>query len=267
MKNEKKIIFFNSYLPRTGHNFGSQVIEIFSGHEVFSHPRSETRISRVLDAYFKVKRTHVLDPVAAKVIDSLFIEDLRKNILKHSNSDFILIKDTTLIGVNYLPDLFPEDIHLILIRDPKNVFASLIKGMNLQKKNWKNLLKKIGNKTGIYPWFYSRKLSRQVINEIPDLKEHYVIRYEDLVFKKEQTLLELQDLLQTHKSIEQIKSEIDEIHVINSSFYEEVKGKRIWDSRPKTENYDPVNRKANSWLIRKGIEIGSRQLRKKLNYI
>jgi len=120
---------------------------------------------------------------------------------------------------------------------------------------------------GLYPWFYSRKLSQQVLKEMPDLSQHTIIRYEDLVMKNEHLLKELKAMFETNKSLEQIKKEIDEIKVVNSSFFEEVKAKKIWDAQPKTKDFDPINRKSNTWLIRKGIEIGSRKLRKKLNYI
>jgi hypothetical protein len=178
-----------------------------------------------------------------------------------------MIKDTSFIGIKELQKTFPDDIHLVLIRDPKNVFNSLIKGMRLGKPTFKNYIKKAGNKTGLYPWFYSRKLSKQVLKEAPDLNQHKIIRYEDLVLKNETTLVYLKKLFKTNKSLEQIKMEIDEIGVINSSFFEEVGAKRIWDSKPKTQKFDPINRKSNTWLIRIGIEMGSRKLRKRLNYI
>ena len=263
----QKIIFLNSYLPRTGHNFSSQVIKVFSNHQVIPHSHSETRLSRVLASYFKIRDQLIYNNSAKEFMNRLFIDDLRKNILRESNEPYLMIKDTNFIGVKELQKTFPDDIHLILTRDPKNVFNSLIKGMSLGKPTFKNYIKKAGNKTGLYPWFYSRKLSKQVSNETPDLNQHKVIRYEDLVLKNETTLLKLKKLFNTKKSLEQIKKEIDEIGVINSSFFEEVGAKRIWDAQPKNQNFDPINRKSNTWLIRKGIELGSRKLRKKFNYI
>jgi hypothetical protein len=264
---EQKIIFLNSYLPRTGHNFSSQAIKVFSNHQVLSHSHSETRLSRILDSYYKVYNHLIYNQTDKEFLNSLFINNLRNNILRKSDQKYVMIKDTSFIGVKELQKTFPDDIHLILVRDPKNVFNSLIKGMNLGKPTFKNYVKKAGNKTGIYPWFYSRKLSKQVLNETPDLRQHYIIRYEDLVLKNENILNYLKGLFKTNKSIEQIKKEIDEIEVINSSFFEEVGAKKIWDSKPKTKKFDPVNRKSNTWLIRKGIEVGSKKLRKKFNYI
>jgi len=264
---EQRIIFLNSYLPRTGHNFSSQALQVFSGHQVLSHSHSETRLSRILDSYYNVTDRLIYHQTAKDFMDGLFIDDLRRNILRESSKSYVMIKDTSFIGVRGLKRTFPDDIHLILIRDPKNVFNSLIKGMNLKKPGLKNYLKKVGNKTGLYPWYYSRKLSKQVIREMPDLSQRTIIRYEDLVQKNEGLLKELKKMFETDKNLEQIKKEIDEIKVINSSFFEEVGAKTIWDVQPKTKNFDPINRKSNTWLIRKGIELGSRKLRKKLNYI
>lgn len=264
---DQKIIFLNSYLPRAGHNFSSQAIKVFSDHKVLSQSHSETRLSRILASYYKIHDQLIYHNSEKDFMDRLFIKNLRENILKETNAPFIMIKDTSFIGVTELRRTFPNDIHLILIRDPKNVFNSLIKGMNLGEPSIKNQFKRLGNKTGIYPWFYSRKLSTQVLRETNDLSQHYIIRYEDLVLKNEELIFSLKEIFKTNKSLEQIKKELDEIKVINSSFFEEVGGKKIWEAKPKTREFDPIHRKANTWLIRKGIELGSKKLRKKFNYI
>jgi hypothetical protein len=268
MKTEdQKIIFLNSYLPRTGHNFSSQAIKVFSNHQVLSHVHSETRLSSILASYYTVSDMHIYHKADKDFMDRLFINDLRNNILRESENSYVMIKDTSIIGVEELKRTFPNDIHLILIRDPRNVFNSLIKGMSLKKTSLKDRLKKAGNKSGLYPWYYSKKLSQKVLKVLPDLSHFQIIRYEDLVEKDDQLLSELKHMFNSSKSLEQIKKEIDEIRVINSSFYEEVGGNKIWDDQPRTKAFDPINRKSNTWLIRKGVELGSRKLRKKLNYI
>ncbi|MBT8393583.1 MAG: hypothetical protein KJN66_01920, partial [Bacteroidia bacterium] len=60
--------------------------------------------------------------------------------------------------------------------------------------------------------------------------------------------------------------EVDSIKVINSSFFEEIGAKNIWDSKDRTKEFNPLNRKKHSFLVRKGIELGSKQLCKKLGY-
>ena len=44
MSNNQKIIFSNSYSPRTGHNFASEALKVFTNHEVLAHNRSENQI-------------------------------------------------------------------------------------------------------------------------------------------------------------------------------------------------------------------------------
>ncbi|GAB2778887.1 hypothetical protein GCM10010465_26910 [Actinomadura fibrosa] len=178
-----------------------------------------------------------------------------------------MIKDTSLVGVDWLPIVFPNDHHIVLVRDPKNVFLSLLKGMTLKKHSIRNRLKKITKPLGIYPYTYSKKLSQLVLSQLPDLSNHKIIRYEALVQKEEQVLKELKSQFGCTKSIGQIKVEIDSIQVINSSFFKETGGKKIWDLKPRTSKFDPVNRKSENVLIQKGVELGSKKLRKKLNYI
>ncbi len=267
MTTEKKIIFLNSYLPRCGHNFSAAVIKVFSNHQVIHHPHSETRLSRVLNAYFSVLKDTVYRKTAKELLDRLFIQDLREKILQEKDSKFIMVKDTSFEGVKNLPEVFPEDIHILLIRDPKRVMLSLLKGMNLKKKTPKNYLKKILMPLGVYPFIYSRKLNNQILRTVPVLDRHIIIRYEDLVKRDKNILFMLKDMFESTKSLEEIKKEIDEIGVINTSFIGETGGKKIWDQKPQNKNFNPLNRKEPNLLVKLGVEMGSRKLRKKLKYI
>ena len=266
MDTDKKIIFLHSYSPRTGHNYASEVIKVISRHEVLAHHRSETKLSTLLNHYFQVKK-QIQHKSDEDFLDYLFLDDLREKILNKSDKEFVMIKDTSFLGVEKLPALFPDDIHILLIRDPKNVFSSLFKGMNLTTNNFRNRLKRAGKMNGMYPYYYSRKVGKRVLEEMPDMNNFFILRYEDLVLKEEKTLNALAKLFGTTKDLQLIKKEIDEIPVINSSFHEEVGGKKIWEAKPKTASFDPINRKGNSFLIRKGIEYGSKTLRKRLGYI
>lgn len=263
---EQKIIFLNSYLPRTGHNFASEVLKIFSDHQVLAHFRSETRLSTLLESYYRIYDQKIFHDSDKIFFDHLFIDDLRNKIINSTDKKFIMIKDTSFSGVDLLPRVFPNDHHIILIRDPKNVFLSLLKGMNLQKKSWKNKLKKFGILTGLYPYHYSDKLTKQVLLDLPEMKNHIILRYEDLVRKEERTLMRLKKLFGTSKSLDQIKNEIDEIQVINSSFFNEVSARNIWDMKPKTNDFKPIERKTN-WVINMAVKLGSKKLRRKFNYI
>ncbi len=264
---KKRIIFLNSYSPRTGHNFVSEVLKIFSNHEVLIHNRSETRLSTILNEYYAVYDRSVYHKTDKDFMDYMFVKGLRERILGKSDKEYVMIKDTSFVGKETLLRVFPDDIHIVLLRDPKGVFNSIMKGMKFRKPGIKNLVKKMTFSMGLYPYHFSRKVSKQVLAILPDLDKFIVIRYEDLHQKDDDTLALLKKIFNSDKAIDAIKTEIDAIEVINSSFLKETGAATIWDAKPKTEKFDPVNRKGNSGLVRKAIVLGAKPLRKKLGYI
>jgi hypothetical protein len=266
MNKEQIIIFSNSYSPRTGHNFGSEVLKVFTNHEVLAHNRSETKLSNLLEKYYEIYNTlaHKTDK---EFFDKIVLKQIRTSIINESNSKYIMIKNTSFSGVFALPKVFPNDIHIIILRNPVDVFSSIFKSMNLNKKGYKNTIKKIGKFLGIYPYYYCRKAGNKIIRLTPNLNHFYVIKYEDLVLQKESVLEDLKQKFNTQKSIEQIKKEINNINVINTSFFEETGTKHIWEAKEKTKNFNPINRKKHSFFVQKGIEFGSKKLAKKLKYI
>lgn len=265
MNKNQKIIFSNSYGPRTGHNFASEALKVFTNHQVLAHNMSETKLSNFLKVYKKLYFTiyHKTDRV---FFDNVLIKSIRSNIIKHSDSNFIMIKNTSFEGVKYIPEVFPDDIHILLLRNPIDAFNSAFKAMNLNKKGFKYRLKKIGKVIGIYPYYFCNKISKQIIKDIPDFNKFYVVRYEDLVEQNTIVLEDLKKKFNTQKSLEQIKKELNNIKVINSSFFKETGAKHIWESKKNTKNFNPINRKKHSFLIRKGIELGAKELKGKLGY-
>ena len=264
---KKKIIFSNSYSPRTGHNFAAEVFKLFVDAEVLVHHRSETRIAPLLDAYYKIYDKHIYGKKDKDFFDHLFINDLRNKIIAKSNKEFIIIKNTSFVGVEQVKRVFPDDIQILLIRDPLSVLKSLFKGMALNKKGVKNKLKRIGLFLGVYPLYYSYVLAKKQLKNLPDLSNFLIIRYEDLVLKDDETLQILSALFKSEKSVEVIKSEIDNINVINSSYTNETGAKQIWDAKKKTSKFNPLKRKGHNFLIRSALKIGSYPLRKKLGYV
>lgn len=267
MKSEQKIIFSNSYSPRTGHNFVAQVLKIFTNLEVLIHDKSETKLTTLLESYYAIYNAHIFFQPDKSFFDFLFIDDIRYKILSKSNADYVVIKDTSFVGVNHLKHLFPNDIHILVIRDPRDVFFSLFKGMQLKKPTIKNYIKRMTLPVGLYPYFYSRKISRKIIKSIPNFDDFVVVRYENLVLQNNTELLQLKQLFQCNLTLEEIKQQINQIPVVNTSFIEETKGKHIWDAKPKTASFNPVKRKFSNKLIEWGILLGSRELRSKLKYI
>ncbi|WP_370479379.1 sulfotransferase [Tamlana flava] len=266
MSNNQKIVFLNSYFPRTGHNFASEVIKIFTNHQVLAHGHSETRLSNFLNKYDSVyqKIYHKKDQ---DFFNEIILSKIRESILSKSDSEYVMIKNTSFEGVNHLVKVFPDDIHILLIRNPKDVFGSIFKSMRFKKNNWKDVFKIIGKHMGLYPYFYSKKVSKTIMKSPPAFSKFYILRYEDLVNQNEVVLKDLKTKFNTPKSIQEIKKEINSIDVINSSFFEEIGAKNIWDSKKKTKAFKPVNRKSHSFLIRIGIIVGSRKLSKWLNYL
>lgn len=267
MNSNQKIIFFNSYSPRTGHNFAAEVFKVLTNHRVLIHNKSETRLATLLESYYKIYNSHIYHLTDKGFFDYLFINDLRQKILSKSDTDFVMIKDTSFTGVTHLKKVFPDDIHILIIRDPRDVLLSLFKGMRLVKPTFKNYLKRMATRIGMYPYFYALKFSNKILKIIPEMNKFYVIRYEDLVLKDDKTLRQLQSLFKSNKSLEEIKKEIDQIEVINTSFIEETQAKHIWDAKPKTAAFKPVHRNAKNRFMEWGILLGSKKLRKKLNYI
>jgi hypothetical protein len=266
MKTRQTIIFTNSYSPRTGHNFVSEVLKVITDHEVLAHSRSETKLSTMLNAYYEIYNTMVYFKTDKNFMDTLFIENLRERILSESEKTYINIKDTTFVGARALIDVFPNDHHILVFRHPNDVFSSIFKAMGLKRKGVKNFLKRLLLPTGIYPFIYCRKISNRVIKLIPDFNGFYILKYEDLVLKNEEVLLDLKHKFNSPKSLEQIKSEIEDINVINTSFYKENQATSIWDAKEKSPTFNPVNRKEHSFFIRKGIALGAKKLTKHLNY-
>ena len=264
---EQKIIFSNSYSPRTGHNFAAEVFRVFVDAEVLAHHRSETRLTTILEKYFNVYDKHIYGKKDKMFFDYLFIDDLRSKIINKSDKEFIIIKDTSFNGVNHIRRVFPEDIQILLIRDPLAVLKSLFKGMALGKKDIKSKIKKILTPIGIYPLYYAFLFNYKYSKQIPNLKDFNVIYYEKIVLKDEKTLLKLKELFKSKKTLKNIKKEIDEIKVINSSFTKETGAKKIWDAKKKSSSFNPIKRKGHNILIRTALKIGSYSLRKKLGYV
>ncbi len=264
-----KIIFLNSYSPRTGHNFVAQVIKIVSNAEIIPHNQAETRLSLFLEAYYDLQQKNLISGSGKTFLDSLFVDNIRKRIVKDISGEYVLIKDTNYQGVNFQRLQFPNDIHFLTLRDPRDTLISIFKGMRFYKQNGlKAFLKRVGYQTGVYSFYYSRKYSKRFIKTLPDnMEDFHIIRYEDMVLRDKESLSGLLHKFNSDIVIEELISRINEISVINTSFYkEETGGKHIWDSKKVTAKFNPINRNNIPLLHRKGIELGSRKFRKKLGY-
>lgn len=162
--------------------------------------------------------------------------------------------------------MFPNDVHIISIRNPNDILTSIFKGMKFSK-NLKSKVKKLLIPIGIYHYWYAKQFANNILKILPEFDDFLILKYEDLVTKKANAFLELQQALGVSVNIEEIEKKMDEIKIINTSFFkEETNAHKVWDSTVKTEKFNPINRKYLSYHQRKLIELGSRELIKKLGY-
>lgn len=269
-----KIIFLNSYSPRTGHNFVAQVIQKLTNCQIIPHIHSESKLSYILNSYYKICETSVNSKTDQNFLDDLFLKDLRSKILDRYGYQFnnsLMIKDTSQVGAIAQKKVFPDDIHILMFRDPRDTLLSVFKAMNYFKKGKiSGRLKKLGIYTGVYSYLYSIKYSRRISKSIPkETSGFYILRYEALVNRDEESLNDLIHLFGSDLSVADLKKRIDEIGIINTSFYkEESGGNSIWDQKNKSKHFKPVTRNKNiPFLHKKGIEYGSFGLRRRLGYI
>lgn len=258
-----KIIFLHSLSSRSGHNFVAEVIRICVDVSTPLGLRSEIPFGVFIKNYEDFKKATFGSAHYQEYFDQLFIEDLRSKILKNGN---ILIKHTSLEGAEEVKMMFPNDIHIVSIRNPVDVLKSVFKGMKF-KNNIKSKLKKSFLPFGFYHYWYAKRYTSKIISVLPNLKEFDVFKFEDLVLRKDDTLQKLIDVLDSNISLDDLKKSIEGIKVINTSFYkEETNSKSLWDIQSKTSKFNPINRKETSFIKNKFLHVGLAKLCNKLNY-
>lgn len=263
----EKIIFLYSQSPRSGHNFIAEVIRIIIQSETPLGLRSEIPFAPVLKSYISSRNQNYKSNGASAFLDDLFIGGVREKLIDSNFSK--LIKYTNFTGATECLDLFPNDYHLISFRDPQDCLYSLFKGMNLRKPNFKTKIKRLILPFGIYQYVYSRKYAKKILKELPNLERFYLIHYEDLVNRDPKTLKSLLTFLHSEENIEVVLKKMDEVKVINTSFYkEETSGKSIWDAQSQSDKFKPINRSERfNALQRLGIKWGVYSLRKRMGYV
>lgn len=263
---EPKIIFLYSQSPRSGHNFVAEVIRKVVKCNTPIGERSEIPLAPILKDYLKAIKSYYKSVGGDDYLNDLLLGDLRKKII--NNNGTCLMKYTSFMGANESLSIFKDDLHIVSLRDPKDCLLSLFKGMK-EKKGMKSILKKILKPTGIYHYSYARKYAKRVELVLPDLNNFNIIKYESLVLKESNELQRLIHLFHAEITVEELSRRIDEIQVINTSFYkEETNAKGIWDASVKTKSFNSINRrKGFNKLQLFGIDLGSKSLRKKLGYI
>lgn len=263
---QKKIIFFYSQSPRSGHNFVADVIRLMLKCTTPIGDRSEIPLAGIIRAYQKAKKKYYKSEGGEEYLDNLFLNDLRNRILNSSSN--VLVKNTSFFGADESFALFPSDFHIISFRDPKDCVISLFKGMKL-KKGIKSTIKRIIMPFGVYHFIYARAYNKRISNSLPELDDFFIVRYEELVFKNRNTLNQLICFFNVQISVEDLAKLMDDIKVINTSFFkEETQSDKLWQASVKTVNFNPVNReKGFNKMQLMGIKMGLISLRRKMGYI
>ena len=261
-----KIVFLHSQSPRSGHNFMAEVIRLLIDCASPLGKTSEIPLAGTLDFINKTFKTHHPSAQADSYIRDLLLKDLRVSILENQTQN-VLIKYTSFAGVEFLKEQFPNDYHLLLIRDPRDVLVSQFKAK--RNNDLKHLTKRLLYPFGVYHFSYSRKYSKSILSALSNLNEMTFFTYEDLVEKDTSTLEKLIDLFGANLSVKALSEAMDAIEIINTSFYkEETLAEKLWESSPKTKQFKPIHRtKGFNKLQLFGIVLGSHEIRKKLGYI
>ncbi|MGG5488354.1 sulfotransferase [Gaetbulibacter sp. PBL-D1] len=264
---KEKLIFLHSQSPRSGHNFMADVIRTIVDCKTPIDVRSELPIAPVLHAYHKAKCGFYKSKGVADYLDELFVKPLRATIM--TTKDNYLIKYTSFTGTREALHYFPEALHVVSLRDPKDCLISYFKILKYNAKDIKSFIKKIVLPFGIYHYSYARKYSKRIEAYLPNLDDCFVVKYEDLVKRDEITLKRLMDLFEVSLDVNTLSKRIDGIDVINTSFFkEETHSDDMWKATKKTERFNPISRTYGfNALQLLGIKMGSMRLRRKMGYV
>jgi hypothetical protein len=263
---EPKLIFLFSQSPRSGHNFVADVLRILVNSDTIIGDRSEIPFGPIIENYYNTLQKSYKSEGSIDFLNRIFIKPIRQNVLI-DNTDKI-IKYTSFEGADTTAVYFPNEVHIISYRDPKDCLFSLFKGMRL-KNDWKSKIKRALWATGIYHYQYARKYSKSILKHLPKNKEAILVRRELLVNRDKRHLEYLIKMFKSTLTFDEFSKAIDSIRVINTSFFKEETGsKGIWQSTKISKSFSPLNRDHSVNKVQLfGIKLGSRQVRLAMGYL
>lgn len=262
---EPKLLFLFSQSPRSGHNFVADVLRILIETDNVIGDRSEVPFGPIIKSYDSTLNKSYKSNRATEFLNSFFIEPIRYKLLEDGFNKFI--KYTSFVGAETTLKYFPEDIIVVSYRDPKDCLFSLFKGMQL-KSDLKSKIKKILWPTGIYHYQYTRKYSRFILKHLPKNEKFIFVRYELLVNRDKSHLEYLIKKFDSKLTYCEFSKAIDNINVINTSFFKEETGANgIWEPTKSTEKFNPINRSHSVNILQlMAINMGSKTLRAAMGY-
>lgn len=234
-----KNIFIHAISQRCGHNYLSKLIESQTPYKVMIHKNHEVIIPETF-AYKMDELTKSSKFVRNKKAK---IQELKTAAKSYSQYKENLIFKTSKLSSKYEIDMFPDMKHIILVRNPKDLFVSYEKSLyNFRTLTFKNKFKKLLRP--FYTYYVMHIWSRLIKNAVAAYKtsetEYLLIKYEDILTKEGQqhvfNFIEQPIVLERKIQLENI----------NSSFAKD--SKRWKESSDDIGNTKARYEKAEFWL-------------------
>ncbi len=155
------------------------------------------------------------------------------SFLRHrsgSATSRLITKTPSISGLRYFQLLFPGAKCIILIRDGRDVTASMMKGFG---RNFEKSLRM---------WVNGAKSLIRLRNNIPEFsRNHLIIRYEVLIENTDKTLRQIFDYFFLDQSTYNF-DKVTDTPVIGSSFFKGGEEKLHWEAIPVTEKFKSIKR-------------------------
>jgi len=238
-----QITFLHSLSQRAGHNFLAQIIRQKGEYKTINYESYETLSLKLFGDLHKALNysKHFIRAKDSKNNElQLIVNGYRNELLKLDSN--ILMKSPFLEYTSQI-EVFPNDMHIVLLRDPYNLFISVEKSIyNFRTTNIKNKIKRAFRPLYSLYFLLSWRTKMNFYNTLTSYsipENVLIIKYESL--KSNESLEVLSKFLKIKKvSIE----DVEEIHNINSSFAPKDKQ---WKSHTRNIG-DPNNRYNNAPL-------------------
>lgn len=241
----KKLLFIHTPLQRCGHNYLAKIISKIVDISYFEYLEYESiMINTFSSISFEINKKTVRTKETKNKELKYTIDMYRKGLLLNGKFEYFIIKNTRFLYKNQI-DLFNEDKHFILMRNPYDLFISYEKSLyDFRKKTLKNRFKLLIKP--LYTLYIAYVIKRKMLvffNEMDKIETNFIfLKYEDL----DELSIQKEIFSYLKKSNEELNTKIT-IENTNSSF---AKKNKKWQSNSTiNEIGDPKQRFQNSSLF------------------
>jgi hypothetical protein len=248
---EPRLMFLYTYRQRCGNHYVSNVIKALADVIIVG----EAPIGSLLMGSHDILGKSAFSGHANKWLESKLVNGLRAEFLKdaHSRSGkpfaYVMLKCISPAGLSSCVAAYPEDKHIIAVRDPRDVVASYVKAVDLRKGG---LVKRVARRLALLAGWYHWRVARSVRRDVRLLaaetgKLHkpgsvHIVNYEALLSGRGDSLQKLSDYVESELTPERVAA-YKAIQVIGSSFYQEELGtENKWTCAEPTADFRPVGR-------------------------